>query len=551
MSPNRQFLPLSFGKIKPMRHFLIPLSMIVFLLTSCNRTAPNASWTPLAPATLANPNLPSPVPVMTYLPPTRAPGVPISSPTANVPEILPTFTPQPANATQVLVTATVGPDSYSVQAGDQLGKIAEQFDISLDDLLAANNLTADTVIHPGDTLLIPGTTNTDQQQAPILLAPSQVASSDFFKIIPDSELVYGPLSSLLDVDAFVQKQGGYLAFFTQDVDGETLTGAQIINKVARNYSVNPRLLLAVLEYRSQWVTNPNPASSTSETPIGYVDNFYVGFYRQMAWTANALSGGFYGWRGSKITEWNLSDDSTVIPQPGINPGTAGVQAMFAKIDDNATWQIDTGPHGLYATYNAMFGYPFDWAIEPLLPPGLTQPTLELPFAADETWQFTGGPHMGWDTGSPWAALDFAPPGEPIGCGQTDAWVTAMAPGLIVRADHGAVVEDLDGDGLEQTGWTILYMHVENRERVQPGQVVEVGQKIGHPSCEGGLANATHLHIARRYNGVWIPALDSGAPFVLGGYTPTSDGVEYGGWLTRGETVIEAVDGHSDINQITP
>ena len=535
-------------KINPMRRFLISLPLIVFLLSSCTRSAPGGPpATVAALPSLANPSLPSPVPVMTYLPPTRAPGTPISSPTADVPEILPTFTPLPAGATQVFPTATAGPISYTVQEGDYLGSIAVRFEISLDELLSANNLTLDSIIYPGDALLIPGTSNADQQ-VPILSAP--VVSSDFFKIIPDSELVYGPLSSLLDVEAFVQKQAGYLAFFTQEVDGETLTGAQIINKVAKNYSVNPRLLLAVLEYRSQWVTNPNP-SSTSETPIGYVDNFYVGFYRQMAWTANSLSAGFYAWRENKPKEWALSDGATVIPQPGINPGTAGVQHMFAQLDDNTTWQIDTGPNGLYATYIRMFGYPFDWAIEPLLPRGLTQPTLALPFAAGETWQFTGGPHMGWDNGSPWAALDFAAPGEPMGCAQTDAWVTAMAPGLILRADHGAVVLDLDGDGLEQTGWTILYMHVENRERIQPGQVVKTGQKIGHPSCEGGQADAAHIHVARRYNGVWIRADDPDAPFVLDGYTPSGDGIEYGGWLTRGDTVIEAVNGQSAINQITP
>lgn len=531
-----------------MRRIPSIILLFVFLLTACTRTAPG--WTPAPPPTLGSiPTQPAAVPVLTYLPPTRAPGTPISSPTANVPQLLPTFTPIPLGATQAFATATSGPISYTVQTGDFPGSIAEQFNISVDDLLAANHLTADSVIYPGDTLLIPGTNNQDQQ-APIVVAPSQVASSDFFKIIPDSELVYGPLSSLLDVEAFVQKQGGYLAYLKQDVDGESLTGAQIIVKVAQNYSVNPRLLLAVLEYRSQWVTNPNP-SSTSDTPIGYVDNFYVGFYRQMVWVANNLSAGFYGWQEGKLKEWKLADESTVIPQPGINPGTAGVQYMFALLDDNASWQIDSGPNGLYATYIKMFGYPFDWAIEPLLPRGLTQPPLALPFAAGETWQFTGGPHEGWDNGEPWAALDFAPPGEPIGCAQTDYWVTATAPGLIIRAKNGAVVEDLDGDGLEQTGWTILYMHIESRDRVQVGQVVQAGQKIGHPSCEGGQANATHVHIARRYNGVWIRADDPSVPFVMDGYTASSDGEEYGGWLTKGATKVEAVDGQSIANQITP
>ncbi len=332
-----------------MRPFLIFLTMIVLLLTACTRAAPNTAATPIGPATLANQNLPPlAVPVMTYLPPTRAPGTPISSPTANAP-LLPTFTPQPstvADATeQSLPTATSGPLSYTVQSGDFPGSIAEHFNISVDDLLTANNMTADSVIYPGDTLLIPGTVNTDQQKASVAVVAAQESSTDFFKIIPDSELVYGPLSSLLDVEKFVQDKGGYLASFTQEVDGETLSGAQIINKVARNYSVNPRLLLALLEYRSQWVTNPNPAS-VSDTPIGYVDNYYVGFYRQMVWAANTMSCGYYDWQDGAISQWNLADGSTVFPQPGINPGTAGVQAMFAKLDDNATWQTDIGLNGV-------------------------------------------------------------------------------------------------------------------------------------------------------------------------------------------------------------
>jgi LysM repeat protein len=497
-----------------------------------------------------NPALPTVPPVATYLPPTRAPGTPIASPTADAAGLLlPTFTPLPVDVTQTFATSTAGPQSYTVQPGDYPGSIAAQFDITVDELLGANQLTADSIIYPGDTLLIPGTNNQDQQ-APIVSTAPQLASSDFFKIIPDSELVYGPLGSLLDVESFVQKQGGYLSYYTQAVDGETLTGAQILKKVAENYSVNPRLLLAVLEYRSQWVTNPNPAASTYDYPIGYVDDFHTGFYRQMTWTANALNEGFYRWQEHKIQNWTLVDDTTVVAQPGINAGTAAVQDMFSYLDDQATWKIDTGANGVFASYSAMFGYPFDFAIEPFLPRTLTQPLLNLPFGPGESWQFTGGPHGGWDSGSAWAAIDFAPPGEPNGCGASDFWITAVGPGLIIRAKNGAVVQDLDGDGLEQTGWTILYMHVEARERVIPGQFVQAGQKIGHPSCEGGQSYATHLHIARRYNGMWIPAADPGAPLVLDGYVTSGNDTEYDGWLTKGDTVIEAWDGHNALNQIT-
>jgi len=520
--------------------------LLALLLASCTRAAPvDTNFTPVAP--LANPNLPTNLPVLTYLPPTRLPGAPIASPTANLP-LLPTFTPLPADSVpQFLDTPTPGPLIYTVQPGDYPASIAEQFGITTNELLSTNNLGAEAVIYPGDTLTIP--VGSVAQQAPLVNPVSQLASADYFKILPDSELVYGPLSALLEVEAFIQKQGGYLAYYTQEVDGATLTGAQIVVKVAHNYSVNPRVLLAALEYRAQWVTNPNPAASTLYDPIGYVDDFHQGLYRQLTWTADMLNQGFYRWKEGEISAWTLADGTQIVPQPGINPGTAAIQHLFSKIDDQATWTIDTGSNGLYATYSAMFGYPFDWAIEPQLPAGLTQPALTLPFRSGEIWQFTGGPHAGWDQGSAWAALDFAAPGEPIGCGSTEAWVTAVAPGLILRADNGAVVEDLDGDGLEQTGWTILYMHMESRERVQAGTYVQTGDKIGHPSCEGGLSNAAHLHLARRYNGLWLPAADPTIPFVLDGYAATGNTVEYDGWLTRNGTVVEAWDGRNTINEI--
>jgi len=526
-----------------MRSLTIPCLILSLALGACTRSAPiNTSYTPpaTAPAPIANPQLPAAVPVQTYLPPTHVPGSPIPSPTANA-ALLPTFTPLPV---AIQSTPTPGPQSYVVRQGDYPSSIAAQFGITVNELLSTNNLGADAFIYPGDVLLIPVTAAQPAQvNAPAL------ASADYFKIIPDSELVYGPLSALLDVPTFVQKQGGYLAYYTQDVDGETLNGAQIVIKVAHNYSVNPRLLLAMLEYRAQWVTNPNPAPSTTTNPIGYVDDFHQGLYRQLTWSADMLNQGFYRWKEGAIQIWDLADGTQIVPQPGINPGTAAVQHIFSKLDDQTTWGIDTGPNGLFATYTAMFGYPFDWAIEPLLPAGLTQPTLVLPFQPGEIWQFTGGPHAGWDQGSAWAALDFAPPGEPIGCGSTDAWVTASAPGLILRAGNGAVVEDLDGDGLEQTGWTLLYMHMETRDRVQPGTQVKTGDRIGHPSCEGGLANAAHLHLARRYNGLWIPAADPNLPFVLDGYVSSGTNVEYDGWLTRNGTVIEAWDGRNPVNEI--
>lgn len=47
------------------------------------------------------------------------------------------------------------PLEYTIQQGDTLGGIALAFDVSLEDLLLANNLTEDTILQPGRVLVIP------------------------------------------------------------------------------------------------------------------------------------------------------------------------------------------------------------------------------------------------------------------------------------------------------------------------------------------------------------------------------------------------------------
>jgi murein DD-endopeptidase MepM/ murein hydrolase activator NlpD len=107
---------------------------------------------------------------------------------------------------------------------------------------------------------------------------------------------------------------------------------------------------------------------------------------------------------------------------------------------------------------------------------------------------------------------------------------------VVRTGPGLVVLDLDGDGHEQTGWVLVYLHVSSKDRVIVGEWVAAGDVLGHPSCEGGFATGTHLHIARKFNGEWVPA-DGPIPFNLGGWIAHAGSESYKGTLTRaGETL---------------
>ena len=113
----------------------------------------------------------------------------------------------------------------------------------------------------------------------------------------------------------------------------------------------------------------------------------------------------------------------------------------------------------------------------------------------------------------------------------------------------AVIQDLDNDGYEQTGWNVLYMHVEIRDRIQPNTFVYAGERIGHPSCEGGFSTSTHLHIARTYNGRWIAA-DGPLAFEMSGWVSQGLGLEYDGLLVRDDVVKEACECREEGNTIT-
>jgi LasA protease len=501
--------------------FGIMLGLMLSLMACSLTTTDENTWRPPDLVTKSNQKSPASLPsALANLPTHRPPGSKAITPTPNPPRILPTLRPNQ--------------ETYVVQPNDSLGKIARQNGISLQAMVNANQIANPNLLEVGQVLAVP----------PPIPGPPGSA----YKVIPDSELVFSPASGLTDLDAFIDGQQGYLRQYTEEIDGLSMSGAQIIDRVSREYSVNPRLLLALIEYQSGWVTKSAPSEASRDYPVSDQETWRKGLYRQLAWAANNLNRGYTLWDVNAIGSWVLADGSIVPVDATINNGTAGVQYLFSLLFDRPTWDKAVQKTGLQATYSKLFGDPFEFAIEPILPPDLQQPELQLPFESNQVWFFTGGPHGGWGDGSAWAALDFAPPDGGHGCSPSEAWITAAAPGIITLSANGMVVEDLDGDGLEQTGWNLLYLHVAEEGRVAEGTTVSAGDRIGHPSCEGGMSNGTHLHFARRYNGVWISA-DGKIPFNLEGWMSSGSGIEYDGYLTRQGVVVEAWDSRKTENQI--
>jgi murein DD-endopeptidase MepM/ murein hydrolase activator NlpD len=406
---------------------------------------------------------------------------------------------------------------YIAQSGDTLPALAAHFNTTETEIRAANPTIPDpvTTLPPGFPMKIP------IYYQSLWGAPAH--------IIPDNAFVYGPAEIGFDINGFINAQPGWLKTYSDYVVGETRDGAGIIDYVSKNYSISAKLLLILVEYQDHALSQPAPAPIT-DSPMGFRNPYQTTLYAQLILTANALNNGYYGWRTGRLKSFSRADGTLEFPDPWQNAGTVGLQYFFTQTLDTPGYQQATLGGSFLKLYTHYFGDPWQ-DIEPQIPGSLEQPSLVLPFTPGTTWVYTGGPHTGWGSGDPLAALDFAPPLNATGCIPTELYALAMADGVIVRTATGVAVLDLDGDGDERTGWDILYLHLTTSDIPPVGTHLKQGDKIGRPSCEGGETTGTHVHIARKYNGEWIAA-DSALPFNLEGWIPHNGDAPYLGTLTR-------------------
>lgn len=466
-----------------------------------------------------NPTLPaSPLPTMD---PPLAPSV---TPAATLTPAV-TRLPDPTSG-----TPADSPILYYTQAGDTLKALALRFNVQPSDITSPDQIATQGLFNPGELLLIPHRLNEVSNPKPLL---------------PDSEIVYSPSALDFDIIKYVKEYDGYLSTYKEWRSDGWYDGAGVVHRVAIENSVNPRLLLAILEQQAHWIDSDPQNLAQTDYPIGWLksENDKKGLYYQLSWAVQQLNIAYYGWREGSLTELTFPDGNKLRLAPELNAGTVSILYLFSRLYNQPEWAgILYGPDSFLALYEKMFGNPWlrSQSVEPLFPATLTQPPLALPYPPGRTWAFTGGPHPAWGEGTLGApaALDFAPSATVHGCYKSDEWVTASASGKVVRSANGVVVLDLDGDGYEQTGWDIMYLHIATQDRVPLGTFVNLNDHIGHPSCEGGMATGTHVHIARKYNGEWILA-DGPMPFDLDGWIAHWDKIPYKGYMTNGTQLVIA------------
>ncbi|HEX7557140.1 MAG TPA: LysM peptidoglycan-binding domain-containing protein, partial [Leptolinea sp.] len=285
---------------------------------------PIASDVPVIPTVAATPR-----PTRTSLPSQSLPTINTQKTSeTTVPLKKPTLTATPATTIVSMITPTSENNNsqkmvlYNSQAGDTRSAIAVRFGVPVFDITSSQDIPTTGLLNPNQLLVIPNHLGET--------GPGGI-------LMPDSEVVYSPSALDLDIDKFVNDSGGYLSNYRQYLSSGWHTGAEVIQRVAIENSINPRLLLSLLEYRSHWVTGQPASPLEIEYPISHSAMPTQGLYHQLSWAVQQFSIGYYGWRAGLITTLQFPDGTTLRMAPELNAGTVAVQYLFSKIENKEKW----------------------------------------------------------------------------------------------------------------------------------------------------------------------------------------------------------------------
>ncbi|MFL5803562.1 MAG: peptidoglycan DD-metalloendopeptidase family protein [Roseiflexaceae bacterium] len=338
-------------------------------------------------------------------------------------------------------------------------------------------------------------------------APSTAAPVALALFFDDHRFTYEPGFYAPQIQAFLDAQPGPLKQFSFMVGDRRHSFAEVLTGQSSYYSVNPRVVLALLELQSRTLSTASPSAEQIGWAIGYhgENGNKRGLAAQVRWAVRQILLARHDY--PQYAPLTYADNSSVPPPPGMSMSEYAVARVLAP-----TTTPDRLPQLLQSfleTYTRLFGDPrtppADWP--PPAGPFLSWP-LEKPAQVTSFFDH-GGPflthnfrdgvvtywgrqeidiafayngHDGWDYAAapPDMALAAAD-GEVIFAGNADDNCATHA----VVLDHG-------------NGYRTLYWHL-YRVDVAIGDRVARGQPVGMVG-QSGCATGPHLHFGVQYLG---------------------------------------------------
>ncbi|RJE78014.1 peptidase M23 [Pseudoalteromonas sp. MSK9-3] len=291
--------------------------------------------------------------------------------------------------------------------------------------------------------------------------------------IDENEFVFNNTLQTQDWDAFFYRNAPHLLEFKE-----------IILHWAGHSSINPKLLLALMELQSNVLSEPTKLNIVS--PFGTLSD-KLGFAEQVQDLAITLNQRFYQF-AQKIEEKTL--------QGPINSATSSLVSVLSNTQVHPSDAL----HQLIDIYDTLSNTSL------LLSQNHTvtiteQPSnnfyMSFPWPSGYAW-YSGGAHSNTGSGYPYSSLDFN--NGSGGWGSNTPWV---------QAAHGGTVTRYSSCNIRVThssGYATQYYHMSNL-RYQTGDVINSGAWLGRYAnnksqalCQGGQSSGPHVHFSLLNNG---------------------------------------------------
>jgi hypothetical protein len=345
-------------------------------------------------------------------------------------------------------------------------------------------------------------------------------------VVSDGQFVWGPNAADFDPRAYLQGLASPL-----------LPYADHLALWADYSSVNPQVLLAVLEIQLGWVNSIGPSvtadqirdqieSTAMDLAMAFYEHLYIWGARRPAGQSAPAAGPviLFDDGSAQLLDPATSSGSYAVARVlGSRPLTEGLQAQAAASD---------GTQGFQQVFGTLFPgedlLDESNQITPLAAPPAD--LLQFPFPLGATW-IASGAHS-WNGGSyppPFSSVDFFTGGATCS-NPPNLFAVAAATGAATRPFGYQCWLELDHSG----GWETSYYHLRN---LYSGAPLTRNGKAGTIACElcaGGFSTGPHVHFSLKFGGAYA-SLEG---VKLSGWTVHVGAIPYdGGSFTRGGVTL--------------
>lgn len=336
-------------------------------------------------------------------------------------------------------------------------------------------------------------------------APAEPAPPDAAAFFDDRRFTYEPGFYSPQIQAFLETQPGPLKGMSFMVGDRRHSFAEVIVGRTSYSSINPKVILALLESQSRLLSTAKPSSDQIGWAIGFQGESgrWRGLTAQMRWAVRQMVESKVDY--PQYLPLTYADGSSAPPPPGMSMSAYAIARALAPTTSAA--RLPALMQRFLETYTQLFGDPR------IAPEGWPAPAA--PFLARPTEQVMPVTSF-FDHDAPalikngtlvtyWGRdeqdIAFAYDGH-------DGWDYAAAPpDLALAAGDGDVVFAGNADDNcatraviidHRNGYRTLYWHLD-RVDVEIGQQITRGQPVGMIGSSG-CANGPHLHFGVQFLG---------------------------------------------------